>query len=97
MAEVLIWLVIGGTIGWFLRRNAERRLVAEACSTDLLAAQWAEHVEMHAEAQKGSVVMTAPEAMVYDLELLPPSRRLAPRVIGGGDAVGLGSLASPDA
>lgn len=62
MAEVLIWLAIGGTIGWFLRRRSERQELAKAC-TDLLAAQWAEHVEMHADAQKDSLVMTAPEAM----------------------------------
>lgn len=63
MAEVLICLVIGGTIGWFLRRRAERQELAKAC-TDVLAAEWAEHVDAHAKAQEGSIVLTAPEMMI---------------------------------
>ena len=64
MAEVLTalgGLALGVALGWRFRRRAETHAVARA-TVDLLAAQWAEHVEAHAQAQAGSVVMTAPEA-----------------------------------
>lgn len=62
MAEVLIYLIIGMTIGWFIRRLTERRVVAKAI-VDGLAAEWAEHTTAHLKAQEGSVVMTTPGAL----------------------------------
>ena len=62
MAEVLTF-VIGLAIGALVMRKRKAR----ERSADVvlgLSAEWARHVAEHAEAQKGSVVMTAPGAML---------------------------------
>ena len=61
MAEVLELLgcfALGIAIGWRFRRRAELRELARA-TTDLLAAQWADHVDAHAKSLEGSVAITA--------------------------------------
>ena len=63
MAEIL-GIAVGFLIGWALKARFAKRKVA-AKTVDLLAVQWADHVKAHAEAQAGSVAITAPGALVF--------------------------------
>lgn len=66
MAEVLTtigWLALGVAIGWWFRRRAEVRELAQA-TTDILAAQWADHLEAHARSMDGTVALVAPPAKI---------------------------------
>lgn len=71
MAEVLICLVIGGTIGWFIRRRTERRVVTaiEDRLSEQYSEEWLDHIKANVKSQEGSIVMVAPGAMVARSEL----------------------------
>ena len=73
--ELLGCVALGLAIGWRLRSRRDAHAASEA-AVDRLAAEWAEHVRLHAETQAGSVVLTAAPAFVAcDAGADPPAAR----------------------
>ena len=57
--STLFWLAIGFAIGWWIKRRFFAPVYAESDDARR-AREWQAHAEAHGEAQKGSVVITAP-------------------------------------
>ena len=57
--STLFWLALGVAIGWWIKRRFFAPVYAES-EMARLSREWSQHLAEHAEAQKGSVVITAP-------------------------------------
>ena len=82
--ETVAYLVLGGIIGWWVKRRFFAPAFAES-DMARLSREWRDHLDAHAKSLDGSVALTPAPVRIDYASVLQPGQMVAPRVYNLSD------------